>query len=365
MDHAGTLEREIGFAFRFDAPGVHHIAVELSGPNGEQTIDLPVIVNDPQAVRILSQRSLIDPNSDDGEFEGLTMDRSGRFLYVGDFENSLIYQVDPATLQVLGGPLPLPSPSPPFGRAEGLSVTPYDSLLIVAHKHQGLSTVAIPAMTVRRWVPAEADFFVHALDDTLALTRSGSRLLLVDTRSGATLRHASIQGAWHFAVSEARDLVAVLAFSEVEAEALVLVSLSTFEEVGRIQLHELASAQVVAFDPNEEKIYVVGQRGRGDESHFVLVDTTSRSVLLSLPLGPGACRWFCVANPTATAPSGRYVAMEQGGGVYFIDTALDLPRYYTGFRSGLAGMSVAASPVEDAFYLLRSDGLLAKVRLEP
>src|SRR5687768_13008669 len=37
VDHEGVLEREIGFAYRFVTPGVHHIAVELSGPDGNQT----------------------------------------------------------------------------------------------------------------------------------------------------------------------------------------------------------------------------------------------------------------------------------------------------------------------------------------
>lgn len=315
------------------------------------------------AVRVPNQRRLVDPNSDArAGFEGITMDRSGRFLYVGDFENSQIYQVDPTTLQIVSGPLPLPVPPPPSGRAEGLSVTPSDSLLVVAHKYVRLSVVAIPSMTVRRGIPMEGEFFIHTLDDTLAVsTGIGSGLLLVDIRSGRTVRRASIPGAWHFAVSSEKGLIALIARDGVPA--LHLMSLSTFAELARIDMPSLASANVVAFDPQEDKVYVMG-RGHDQESHFLLIDLSSQTIARDVALGPEPCSSYCVANPAATVPSGRFVAMEQSGGVHIIDTVLDQPRYYVGIPIIHTGMSVTASPNEDAFYLLRSDGLLTKIQIE-
>jgi hypothetical protein len=56
--------------------------------------------------------------------------------------------------------------------------------------------------------------------------------------------------------------------------------------------------------------------------------------------------------------------MEQSGGVHIIDTVLDQPRYYVGIPIIHTGMSVTAFPNEDAFYLLRSDGLLTKIQIE-
>jgi DNA-binding beta-propeller fold protein YncE len=359
IDHQGVLEGDIGFAYRFTSPGVHYVHARLEGPEGFREDSAAVVVNDLEAVRVLNQRVLVDPNSDVRSiFEGITMDHAGRFLYVGDFENSEIHRVDPTTLQSLARLPPLVPSEAPFGRVEGLAVAPSDSLLVVAHKYYALSVVAVPSMGVRRTLRMEGEFFVHALDDTLAISTGGG-LVLVDTRSGATLRRASISRAWHFAVSTERGLIAVAAYGEMPS--LHIVSMPTFEVIARIELPSVDQADVVAFDPYEDKVYVMGRRA--GESHFILVDLPSRAVILDMPLGPGSCG-YCAANPVATASNRRFVGMEQGGGVYFIDTSFDLPRYYIGLRSQHTGMSVTASPIEDAFYLLRSDGLLLKVRIE-
>jgi sugar lactone lactonase YvrE len=361
QDHEGILEREIGFAYRFVSLGVHHVTATLFGPEGDEAIEIPLVVNDPEAVRVLNQRAIVDPNSiGHGPFEGITMDLAGRSLFVGDFGRSEIHRLDPTDLRSLAGPLPLPQhPSIRFrARAEGLAVNPSDSLLIVASSGFSLFVVAIPSLLLRRELNIEGSFFVHAIDDTLAMS-TGSGLVLVDTRSGTTLRRTPIPGAWHFSVSPDKELVAVIARSE--APGIHLVSLSTFDEIARIDLSGLIRPNVVAFDPYEAKLYVMGTREVS--SRFLLIDIPSRTVVLDMLLGPGTCG-YCVANPTATASNGRFVAMEQGGGVYFIDTSLDLPRYYIGLRSPNQGMSVTASPIEDVFYLLRSDGLLLKVRIE-
>jgi hypothetical protein len=81
-------------------------------------------------------------------------------------------------------------------------------------------------------------------------------------------------------------------------------------------------------------------------------------------LGRIFCSGYCVASPAATLLSGRYVAFEWGGGAYFIDTELDLPLYSIPPLGCYCGFSVTASPVEDAFYFLRSDGLVQKIAIE-
>lgn len=354
-DQAGDLLRATSLAYRFETPGIHHLTISLSAPGDAFTVDFPMVVIDSN-LRVVNQHRLHDLTSEiHRTFEGIAIDHAGRSLFVGDFYNSQIYQIDPESLQPLAGPIQLPRLA---GGVEGLSVTPSDSLLVVAHKHHGLSVVAIPSMEVRRAMYAGAEYFIHAVDDTLAIGAGAYGLVLIDTRSGAEVRRIPYSRGWHFAVSSEKDLIAVIVPTP---PTLHLVSMTSFQEVGQIPL-PMTNAEVVAFDPHENKAYL-GWGGQG-ESVFVVVDLDLEAVMLRLPLGAGTCGIFCVANPVATSRDGHWVAMEQGGGVYFIDTTLDRPRYFTGFKTGLSGMSVAASPVEDAFYLLRSDGLLMKVRIE-
>ncbi|MGH7549795.1 MAG: hypothetical protein ACREK3_03470 [Gemmatimonadota bacterium] len=58
------------------------------------------------------------------------------------------------------------------------------------------------------------------------------------------------------------------------------------------------------------------------------------------------------------------MAFEWDGGAYFIDTELDLPLYSIPPLGCICGFSVTASPVEDVFYFLRSDGLVQKIAIE-
>lgn len=359
-DHEGIVGRDIGFAYRFESPGVHRIRVDLTGPDGPQTIDAPVVVNDPNAVHILAQRQIVLGGPFlDFSFEGITTDRNGTAVYVADFWQNEIFRLDPSDLQDLG-----PSLKRPRDRGfEALSVPPSDTLLFVMHKDFGMTVIAIPSMEFRRNIPVEGDFFAHAIDDTLALTTGWGHFSLIDTRSGSHIRALPIPAAWHFSVSPNGSMAAVL--NVARPAAVHLVGLLDLQEIDRIDFPNLFSVSTVAFDPAGDRLYVMGSDGQ--DAHFLLVEVASRTVLLTLPLGPGRCG-YCVANPVATLPSGRFVAMEWGGGTYFIDTELDLPRFHTGIRVGnnffAAGLSVAASPVEEAFYLLRPDGFIQKVRIE-
>jgi len=348
-DHEGILQGEIGFAYRFTTRGVHRIRFSLAGPQSNEMVDVPVVVNDPDAVQVLVQRAIAgDP---DAIFEGITTNRAGTMLFVGDFWNSEIHPLDPADLHALAPPLPLG-----ISGAEGLSVTPSDSILLVGHKRHRLSVVAIPDMEIRRNVRMEGEFFIHALDDATALSPGLTGLDLVDIDTGQTIRRLALPRAWHLAVSPVSPVAAVL--NRANPAAVHLASLPDLQEMGHIDLPDVLDAENVAFDPAGDRLYVMGQDQQG--SRFLLLDVASRSVLLSLPLGPGACWIFCVANPVAVSRSGRFVAMEHGNGTYFIDTELDLPR----FRSS-AGLSVAASPTEEAFYVLRPEGLVSKVAIRP
>ena len=363
-DHSGTLTREVGFGYRFSTPGVHGVRVSLTGPGGIETITVPAIVNDLTAIRVLAQRAFTG-GAANAIFEGITTNRAGTSLYVGDFFNSTIYRLDPGDLRPLAPPLVLPRIDDDrgfvAGGPEGLAVTPSDTLLLVAHKLFGLSVVAIPTLEPRRSLRMAGEYFIHAVDDADALSTARGGLDLIDTNTGGTVRSLAVPNTWHFAVSFASQVVAALNSSG--PAAVHLANLVDLQQIARVELPGAIEADVVAFDPAGDRLYVMGRDGQG--SRFYLVDVPSRTVLLNLPLGLGACGAFCVANPVATSRGGRFVAMEQGGGVYFIDTTLDLPRYYVGTRMSNRGLSVAASPTEEAFYLLQPDGFVRKVALTP
>jgi hypothetical protein len=363
-DHSGILVGEVEFPYRFSAPGVHAVRVSLTGPDGIETINLPAIVNDPSAIQILAQREI--PSAEIRFTEGITVNRAGTELFVGGFGEFEILRLNPADLAFQGPPLSL---KPGFGGetsidwgAEGLSTTPSDTLLLVAHNRLGVSAVAIPTMEPRRSLRRNGNFFfIEALSETTALTptNSTSTLDIIDTRTGQTIRSLPVPGVWHFSVSRLGDRVAVIERFGSPA-ALRVASLPELQESARIPLPHRVSPAVVAFDPAGDRVYVMGRNLDDGTAVFVLIDVIAGRVLLTMTLGTGPCLGFCVANPVATLASGRFVAMEQGEGALFIDTALDLPRFFSP-----VGNSVAASPTEEAFFLLRPEGLVSKVAIRP
>lgn len=354
-DHQGILEGEIGFAYRFAAPGVHRIRVSLEGPGRNETSEVPVVVNDPNAVQILVQRD-IDGSDPDAIFEGIAVNRAGTALFVGDFVHSRIHQLDPVDLATTGPPLELRRAEfEPRGGAEGLSITPSDSILLVAHKYFAFSVVGIPSMEIRRSLQMEGEFFIEALDETTALSIGRTEVVLVDTRTGESIRRLGLPTTRHFA-SHPAGRVAVLD-GHGPPPTLHIVSLPELEEVGHVPLPQLEFANIVAFDPAGDRVYVVGSDSER-RAIFVLIDVATTRVLMTMSLGSRHCIMFWVANPVATLAGGRYVAIEQADGVYFIDTALDLPRFHA-----LVGRSVAASPVENEVFSLEGDGVVTKARI--
>lgn len=354
-DHQGVLEERAAFAYRFTTPGAHRVAVTLRGTGETETIEVPVIVNDPGAIRILTQRHIVPPDPmASNSFQGITTNHAGTTLYVADRWGLALYQLDANDLRQLGPPLEL---TLLLRGLEGLSVAPSDSLLFVAHKDFGLSVVAIPRMELLHSHRADGAFFVHAESDTTALMSSDARdFHRIDSRTGAATSTLAVPSPWHFAVSQNGTLVAVL---DDYGSAVHLAHLPGLHAQARIELPGLTRAGTVAFDPSGNRLYVLGQGVDG--GRFMVVDVSTREILLSLALGPHECTW-CAANPAATSPGGRFVAMEWAGGMYFIDTELDLPLYHFGPYGG-DGLSVAASPIHDEFYLLKYDGLLTRISI--
>jgi hypothetical protein len=371
-DHSGVLERALGFSYRFEAPGPHRIEVNFSGPGGTQTIERWVVVNDLSVVQLLA-RTKVDPDAEEGtSFEGIAVDPGGEHVYVANYRGGSLSQLVASDLSEIAR-----LDSIPYS-IEGLSITPSGDLLVAAYKYGHVSVVAVPSMAVlHHHERSVGSFFVHALDDRLALFSGRSQLTLFDTQTGQIIDVANrMDGnplyAWHFDVSPDGTTAAVAGRHFDPRNTVSLVELLSLRTVKEIEIPVVDHVVNVANDPHEARLYILGNELEPSEDggnylsagHFVVVDMDTGAVLRDLPLGPSYCGVYCVANPVARSRSGRYVAMEWNGGSFIIDTSIDLPISRVGVYgySGY-GFSVAASPLEDVFFFLGANGDVFKVGL--
>jgi DNA-binding beta-propeller fold protein YncE len=293
-----------------------------------------------------------DPGGSDpqGLYEGIAVDETGASVYVGSFVRGTLVRLDAGDLQILGSTIL------PVG-LEGLSVAPGNQTLVGTHRDGGLSVVAIPALTSSFRADASGGFFALSIGSDRALTSGGQPLALVDTESGISLAEFIPPGGssmWHLAVSPDGSRIAVLRNEDVGRELLFFTP--ELEDLGGFDLSTYASVIAVAYHPSGAKLYVTTRDAAGGE-HFLVIDIAAASVNARF-FGPNGCQVFCVANPVATSREGRWVVFAEETGAHFVETASDEV-----IRAGndFFGSGVAASPTENAFFFLRSDGLVTKV----
>jgi DNA-binding beta-propeller fold protein YncE len=347
----GELDAEVAIPFRFESPGVHVIRVELFGPGEPIVVDKPIIVVDPDSdFEVLAQRRAdeIWPDAvlNDVLFpEGIVMDREGRWLYAANYPSGELVRIDPATLEVVDR-LQLPR------QLEGLTITPTGDRLFAVHKGHGLSVVDLSSFTATSIPPSVAEgHFIQALDDVHAIVSGHSSFATVDVdRMIVESEVTHLQAHPHFGVFPDGQRVVAGVSPYQDVPFLEILSLPSLSPLQSIPIEELQAIQMVAVDPDGERVYVIGRRD--DETRFVLVDAITHEILESVSLGPNGC--ICASNPVASFASGRYVAFERGGAVVVVDTELDLPRYLFDVGDPLAGgpSSVAAQPDSDVVFVL-------------
>ncbi len=353
-DHSGILEREIAFRYALSTVGVHRIRVALEGPTGTVTRERVVVVNDPEdGIQVLAQRQIPVEDPSVTGFEGIAVDRSGEVLFASSFSDGKIYPLSTVDLSPIADPVEVAT------GPEGLSVIPSDSLLVVSHKRFFLTVITLPSLEVRRVIePGDflSGFFVHALTDDEALVGTSSGLRLLSLEDGATLAEAPIRNAWHFDIAPDGGTVALTQNLEGAADSLHLLALPGLNLLRSFQLPVIG--RIVAFD-SDGRLYVMGWDDEG--RRFLVVDPLTGEIATDMALDSQGCiLGLCAANPAAVSSSGRYVAFEQYPGVIIVDTGLDLPLYR--FEHG---GSVAASPSGDVFFVLREDGLVSKIIVQP
>jgi len=362
IDQQGILGLGIGFRYRFTTPGIHRIRTNLTGPE-DRTVEVAslVVANDEGPIQILAVGQVTPVHPEWVSFEGIAMSHSGDALFVANYSGGSLHRLNPANLSVTGVIEEMSY------SIEGISVSPKDSFLFAAYKYHHAASVELASFEIDRFFArgVGGKFFIQAVDERHALIGGEGPLGLVDMRTGETVDQFRAPGAeftntLHFALSPDAATAAVIVYDG--AYSLHIIDVATLESLRTIPLGRMAYPRTLAFHPQGDRLYVIGHEDWG--ASFAVFDLRSGETLREVPLGRIFCSGYCVASPAATLLSGRYVAFEWGGGAYFIDTELDLPLYSIPPLGCYCGFSVTASPVEDAFYFLRSDGLVQKIAIE-
>lgn len=353
-DHEGILRREIGFRYVFSEPGVHALEVVLRGPGGPRTVRRFVVVQDPASVRELQSGGVAESAPGDAIFEGIEASPDGRHVYVADFRFGSLYRLDGTTLRRDGSPLPAG-----LG-PEGLAILPSDDRMVVAHKRDGPWLVRIPDMDVITEPAGPPAFFVTPLDDRRIVVSGQTDAFLVDIEASEFTR-AGVVGAWHHAVGPTGRIVLIQSaggpFHE-EVRALLVLSPIDLAVERRITLPASIFPRTVAHDPFEEKAHLVALDGEGEI--YLVVDLVSGKIVRMMRVSETRSCFLCAANPAAVSATGRTIAFEVGAGTLFVDAGRDLPIAHLS-----SGGSVATAPDGETFFLLRRDGVVRRVEVEP
>lgn len=360
-DHEGRVARDLGFAFRFDSPGIHQVRVRLEGPDGPLEVDRLAIVNDPTAVQILAlgQAPILGQMT---YFEGIAVAPDGGSVYVGDFGNGAILRLDADGLSVRDSVLL------DYG-VEGLSISPSGDYLFAGAKYP------IPAyrFTLPGIEPASPEgdwanrrYYVHALNDREAIY-SGHPASIRDVAAGVEIRRALRSDgtefpSMHFDVSPDGRRAAFV--DNANRSGVSLYTLPGLEPEREILLSEDRSFQQVAFDATGQRLFAIVRDILGNEiagGRLMVLDLETGDVVRDLKIEELVCSSFCVANAVSLSRDGRYLAFETGTGVLIVETMRGIPLYRLNGQG-----SVARDPASGAgFYLLSVGGGIRRIEVVP
>ena len=347
-DYQGVLERELGFGYRFDSPGIHAIGVRVEGTD---TLDFEraVVVNDPSKILVAATGAL--PSNVDSGFEGITTSPNGVDVFLGAFSGGAIFRVDLASLEVrdmieLG-----------YG-IEGLSVSPSGDFLFVAHKYPIASfRLRLPELEPASPSigPPWQNFYVHALDDDRALFGGEAPLVVYDVTSQRTVAKAQrsngeeMEYSGHFAISP--DGATVVAFDPLRDGVLQVLSLPGLLARAEWSLPDGHWNGALAFASDGKRLFALS-----NNRLFVLDAETGRLEAEFVGVG----RIVSVANPVALSRDGRFLAFDTEFGALIVETARGIPLYRMQGTS-----SVATDPTVDAGFVLLGVGGLRRITITP
>jgi len=368
-DASGDVTGVTSVPFSFEAPGLHPVQVVFTRGTERVEVERAVNVLDPDRIEVLGTVQL-----DGGPvLEGIAVDRSGTRVFVSRSLERVLVKLEAATLTVQD----TLRVSRATDTLEGLGVAPDEELIYIIDKSRGLALVELEPFEEVAFFssPLEAgQFYVRALLGRRAYTGGEGNLRLIDAETGSVIRELSsdVQARLdHFAVSPSGDRVAAVRVEVVEANRLLRWSLvltdGQLSEIGRSEAFDLGF-QHVAWSPTGDRIYVRYSTAEGQRCGILVIDPEALEIVKNVPLSvDGDCSGDGVANPVASTPDGRFLVFPSISGAFVFDTAVDRPIVRTPISAG-GGVynfccNVAASPVEDVFYIASFHGDVTTLRL--
>lgn len=349
-NHQGTLDRDLSYAYRFESPGVHAIRVRLEGVADTVDAEHAVVVNDPSGITVTAVDFVGRPDHSGG-FEGITTSPDGADVFVGAFDDGVLYRIDRATLEV--------QDSIALGHGvEGLSVSPSGAFLFVAHKRP-IAAFRLDLSDMRPASPSEGpptdNFFAHALDDQRALFGGEAQLVIYDASLEQIVARAlrpdgqELANSGHFAVSP--DGATVVTADPWGAGVLHVLTLPDLRSHAEWSLPERTWIHAVAYDSDGGRLFVAGS------DRLYVLDTRTGTIEKEF----GVSIVGGVANPVARSRDGRFLAFQAMNGVLVVETERGIPLYRLPGRS-----SVATDPsVATGFVLLDIAGGLRTIVVAP
>lgn len=347
-NHQGTLDRDLSFAYRFESPGVHAVRVRLEGAADTVDAEHAVVVNDPGGITVTATGFVGRPDLGGG-FEGITTSPDGTDVFVGAFDDGVLYRIDLATLEV--------RESIALGHGvEGLSVSPSGEFLFVAHKRP-IAAFRVELPDMKPASPSEGpptdNFFAHALDDQRSLFGGEAPLVVYDVSLERIVARAlgpdgqELPFSGHFAV--APDGATVVTAVVGGGGVLHVLGLPDLRSRGTWLLPQGTWIHAVAFAPDGKRLFVAG----GGRLYVLDARTGTIEKEFGVSIVGG------VASPVARSRDGRFLAFEDVNGVLIVETERAIPLYRIPGHS-----SVATDPsVGAGFVLLDIAGGLRRITI--
>jgi len=329
-DAEGEIEAERRVPYRFDAVGIHPIAVRFEHSGTARTEERIVAVNDPDAF-VIERRFLFD--SDRARPEGIAVTRDDAHLFVGGGFVRKVFRLRTDDLSVVDS-VSLRELS--TNTLQGLALSPSEVRLFVMNKNGTVTTLSAPELEVLEHLAegTRSQTFIEAPDERHVIVSGGVDDVVerVDTEAGSITAQQNVPASWDIELSPARDAVAVVTITAFfgQPARIQLLSAATLESRWITEISGGLVLTAVAFHPSGDRIYAFGW---DDEAFWLfVVAANDGDVLKRVRVAPhgGLTLGLEGPNPAATTHDGRFVVFPTEKGAYLMDTSLDVPRFRLG-----------------------------------
>ncbi len=346
FESSGVVDSTVRLPYGFDAKGVHLLHVRFERAGRRFDVERPVVVNDPDATRVVDQ---IDLPEVFAGLEGIVADDTGT-LYVSDGTSLRLYRLSTNPL-ALEKQIQLPQTFDGIrtGVTEGLALAAGNQLVAV-HKEYSISVLSTPDLDVLGHYEANTTtfpefFVVPEPSGNVVIGKQGVARL--DPSTGEVLRDRKIVDGWNFALSpDGQAIAELIRGSGPFANGSGSVTLLRAQDFASAWTTDLAEVRPWAaqFGPGGRLLYVFGTENY-DADRLVVLDVATGEILKDIRLGSDPLAGqLGVANPSVVSSDGRFIVFSSRAGAYLVDTESGLPAYRTEPASGCCNVATGADP---------------------